>query len=245
MLKRKVQIEFQNFIRSVLEDCEFNSKFGDSPVKFNEPIFGEKSPSFRSFIAPGLLNSTIYFVVVAMTAITMVKEKEEGLWNRMMAAGITPWQILVSHIMTTTVLVAMQTAQILVLSLFILGIECRGSVVLLAAHIFTNGVIGMAFGLLISLVCRNVGEANFLSTGSFYPYILLSGILWPLEGLPWYIYYLSRYLPLTLATESLRDIMEKGWGLSWPSVYAGYLATITWTIFYFACSYALLRFKKS
>ncbi|XP_071441927.1 ABC transporter G family member 20-like [Hetaerina americana] len=245
LLKRKMLTEFEDFFRAVLIDGKYNPKLGRTPLHFHEPVFGKKNPTFSSFLAPGVINSIMYFVVVGMTAITMVKEKEEGLWNRLMVAGVTPWEILVSHAFTNLALIAVQTAELLVVVLVIIGLECKGSVVLMGAHIFLQGVIGMAFGLIVSLVCRNVAEANYLSTGSFYSYLLFCGILWPVEGLPWFLYHLSRYLPLTLASESLRDIMIKGWGLSWPSVYSGYLATISWIFFFFACSYVILKFKKT
>ncbi|XP_046382481.1 ABC transporter G family member 23-like [Ischnura elegans] len=245
LLKRKMMTEFQDFLRGVLVDCQNSPKFAQTPMNFHNPVYGKKNPSYGSFVAPGIINSIMYFSVVGMTAITMVKEKEEGLWNRLMVAGITPWEILLSHAFTNLWLIAVQTAEVLVVCLAIIGLECKGSVLLMGAHVFLHGVIGMAFGLIVSLICRNVAEANYLSTGSFYSYLLLCGIIWPVEGLPWFMGLVSRFLPLTLASASLRDIMVKGWGLAWPSVYCGYLATISWIIFFFACSYVILKFRKS
>ena len=45
----------------------------------------------------------------------------------------------------------------------------------------------MAFGLLVSALCDNEQDAIQLALGSFYPNLLLSGIIWPLEGMPDYL----------------------------------------------------------
>ena len=50
-----------------------------------------------------------------------------------------------------------------------------------------QGICGMAFGLLVSALCDNEQDAIQLALGSFYPNLLLSGIIWPLEGMPQYL----------------------------------------------------------
>jgi ABC-type polysaccharide/polyol phosphate export permease len=47
-----------------------------------------------------------------------------------------------------------------------------------------QGICGMAFGLVVSALCDNEQDAIQLALGSFYPNLLLSGIIWPLEGMP-------------------------------------------------------------
>ena len=79
----------------------------------------------------------------------------------------------------------------------------------------------MSFGFLISSLCDSQAVAMQLSIGSFYPNLLLSGILWPLEGMPSYLRTVAKLLPNTLACQAMRDIMLRGWGVDREEVYLG------------------------
>ena len=84
-----------------------------------------------------------------------------------------------------------------------------------------QGLAGMSFGFLISSLCESQAVAMQLSIGSFYPNLLLSGILWPLEGMPSYLRIVAKLLPNTLACQAMRDIMLRGWGVEREEVYLG------------------------
>ena len=79
----------------------------------------------------------------------------------------------------------------------------------------------MSFGFLISSICDSQAVAMQLSIGSFYPNLLLSGILWPLEGMPPFLRLVAKFLPNSLACQAMRDIMLRGWDISLAQVYLG------------------------
>ena len=66
----------------------------------------------------------------------------------------------------------------------LLQVPARGPMIWVVSLTILQGVCGMAFGLVISALCDNEQDAIQLALGSFYPNLLLSGIIWPLEGMP-------------------------------------------------------------
>lgn len=68
-----------------------------------------------------------------------------------------------------------------------------------------------ATGMLISIFCESHTMANFVSTGAFYPMIVLCGLLWPLEGMPQLLRDFALLLPFTIPTISvcLSRILKK------------------------------------
>jgi ABC-type polysaccharide/polyol phosphate export permease len=69
-------------------------------------------------------------------------------------------------------------------------------------------------------------DAIQLALGSFYPNLLLSGIIWPLEGMPQVLRYLSYVLPQTFACEAMRGILSRGWGMEYMQVRVARCTTI-------------------
>ena len=95
----------------------------------------------------------------------------------------------------------------------------------------------------VSALCDNEQDAIQLALGSFYPNLLLSGIIWPLEGMLPQLRYISYILPQTYACEAMRGMLSRGWGIEWPQVYAGYLVTLFWTVAQLVLSAFILRMR--
>ena len=102
----------------------------------------------------------------------------------------------------------------------------------------------MSFGLVISALVDNEQDAIQLALGSFYPNFLLSGVIWPLEGMPEKLRYFSYFLPQTYACEAMRAVWSRGWDIHWLPVYRGYLVTLAWTVASLVLSTIILKIRR-
>lgn len=75
-------------------------------------------------------------------------------------------------------------------------------------------------------------------------YELFSGVIWPVEGMPTVLRYISQGLPLTMATTSLRSMLTRGWGLDEYNVYMGFVSTIIWIVLFLTISMIVLKVKR-
>ncbi|CAB3383900.1 Hypothetical predicted protein [Cloeon dipterum] len=244
LLKKQILDAYKTFFRELLFDCELNHKYGEIPIQFKPPVYGVEYPSYTMFMAPGVILTIVFFLSTGITCTTMISEVHEGIWDRALVTGITAGEILLSHVLTQLLVLFVQSIECLLLSFFLFGMESNGSILLLTSLTVLQGFCGMCFGFLISIVCENISAANYLSIGSFYPMILLCGIVWPLEGMPTGLRLFSLQLPLTRSTDSMRNIMTKGWGIQEPGVYEGFVATIIWIVALLALCVLGLRIKK-
>jgi len=233
-----------NFTTSLLDGCGHQSGATTGLVDFEEPVYGEKDPSFTEFMAPGIIILIIYFLAVALTGEAFIIERASGLLDRSWIAGVRPSEILASHILVQFCVMLVQTAVTLATILLVFNIPCRGPLEWLAILTMLQGLAGMSFGFLISSLCDSQAVAMQLSIGSFYPNLLLSGILWPLEGMPSYLRTVAKLLPNTLACQAMRDIMLRGWGVDREEVYLGVVSSTIWILIFLTLSWLVVRIKS-
>ncbi|XP_056644234.1 ABC transporter G family member 20 isoform X2 [Diorhabda sublineata] len=244
ILQRDLQLSFQNFTKDIFRDCDYNEQLAEIPISFKEPIYGSNQPSFTDFVAPGVILTIVFFLAVALTSSALIIERMEGLLDRSWVAGVTPGEILFSHVITQFVVMCGQTALVLIFMILVFQVECRGDIITVVFITILQGLCGMCFGFVISAICELERNAIQLALGSFYPTLLLSGVIWPIEGMPTILRYISTFLPLTLATTSLRSMMTRGWSIVEPDVYYGFIATIVWIILFLTISLVVLRAKR-
>lgn len=110
--------------------------------------------------------------------------KFQGLLDRSWVAGVSPGEILFSHVVTQFVVMCGQTALVLIFMILVFEVTCNGDIFGVIVLTLLQGMCGMCFGFVISAICELERNAIQLALGSFYPTLLLSGVIWPIEGMP-------------------------------------------------------------
>ncbi|KAM3959847.1 ABC transporter G family member 23 [Aphomia sociella] len=243
-IKSQLLKAYKEFIKRTMIACGKNEEMAQLPINFNQPIFGEKNAQFQTFMAPGIMMTIIFFLSAVVTSTLMISDRLEGVWERSAVAGVKAKEMLNVHIILQSGVILMQTIEMMVLAFVGYGLHSRGSLLTCGVLLFLQGLSGMCYGFLLSIYCGSYSMSFFVATGSFYPMILLCGILWPLEGMSTGLRYLALTLPFTIPSQSLRDIMEKGFKFTDASVYHGFLVTIAWIVVTLLLCLLRLKYKK-
>nr|CAD7455720.1 unnamed protein product [Timema tahoe] len=244
LLNRDLILSYVNFTRDILSSCNYTPQVAEVPIRFNNPVYGDRIPNFTDFAAPGVILTIIFFLSVALTSGAMLIERNEGMLERSLVSGITGTEILFSHVVTQFVVMCGQTAMVLIFSFVVFNITCRGDITTVSALTVLTGLCGMCFGFVVSCLCDTERTATYLALGSFLPIVMLCGIIWPVEGMHYSLKFISFILPLTKSTESLRTILARGWSISQPTVYFGFVATLIWMAVFLTISILVLKFRK-
>ncbi|XP_045540017.1 ABC transporter G family member 20 [Papilio machaon] len=244
MLARELQFAFMATTEHLAVICGLPERIMSLPVHFNEPIFGLEDPNFTDFAGPGVILTIIFFLAVALTSGSMLAERNEGILERSLVSGITGTEILFSHVLVQMIVMIIQTAMVLILGFLVFGLTINGPVGWVIVLTLITGLCGMTFGFVVSCICDTERTATYLALGSFLPMMLLCGIIWPVEGMHQILQWISYVLPLTKSTESLRSILQRGWTVTVPTVYSGFISTAIWIVVYLTLSILLIKFKK-
>lgn len=244
LLNRDVQFAFFDFIEEMLIACDQNPAVGRVPLRFEQPVYGDRIPNFTDFAAPGVILTIIFFLSVALTSGAMLIERNEGMLERCLVAGVTGIEILFSHVVTQFLIMSFQAMLVLIISYSVFELTMVGALIWVVLLTVLTGLCGMCFGFVVSSACDNERTATYMAMGSFLPIVMLCGIIWPIEGMYPGLRHVALLLPLTKSTECLRSITQRGWSFEQPVVYSGFISTGIWVMIFLTISILLLKFKK-
>jgi ABC-2 type transport system permease protein len=193
------------------------------------------------FIVPGLIGALLMQTTITAMAVSVVREREKGTLEALIVSPIRRWELLLGKIIPNLVVAYGQMTMALIVAHYVFDVPIRGSLTLLyvLAAAFMLGTLGV--GIFLSAVSRTVPQAMQLTFLTFLPSIYLSGLLFPIEGMPLAAQYLSTVIPLTYFLRIVRGIVLKGVGFSyvWPSL----VPLLIFGVVIF--SLAVLKFRKT
>jgi ABC-2 type transport system permease protein len=192
------------------------------------------------FIVPGLIGALLMQTTITAMAVSVVREREKGTLEALIVSPIRRWELLLGKIVPNLLVAYGQMTMALVVAHFVFDVPIRGSLPLLYALslVFMMGTLGI--GIFVSTASRTVPQAMQLAFLTFLPSIYLSGLLFPIEGMPTGAQYLASIIPLTYFLRIVRGIVLKGvgFGYLWPS----FLPLVVFGAVIF--SLAVLKFRK-
>jgi ABC-2 type transport system permease protein len=171
---------------------------------------------------PGLVGMILTMTMVLFTAIALVRERERGNLEMLIATPVSPWELTVGKILPFVGIGLVQTTVVLLLGDVLFEVPLRGSLLdlYLAALVFITA--NLSLGIFISTVTKTQFQAMQMSFFTFLPQILLSGFMFPFAGMPAAAQYVAEVMPLTHFLRLVRGIMLRGADLTelWPSLAA-------------------------
>lgn len=173
------------------------------------------NPDLRSvnFMVPGLLAVVLQMLTMLLTSMSIVRERELGTLEQLVATPIRKTELMLGKILPYVVLGYADITLALLLAAYWFRVPFRGSVVALYALALLFYMATLGQGVLISTVSRTQRQAMQGSFFAFLPTILLSGFMFPREGMPLVIQWIGYVLPLTYFLIIVRGIILKGIGI--------------------------------
>lgn len=200
------------------------------------------NPERRSavYIVPGLVGVILTMTMMLFTAVAIVRERERGNMELLITTPVTRAELMVGKILPYILIGLIQASLILGLGVLLFDLPVRGSLiqVYLAALCFIGA--NLSLGLLISTLVVSQFQAMQMTMFIFLPSILLSGFMFPYDGMPAVAQWLAELLPLTHFLRLIRGIVLRGVSLNelMPEMYAMLAFTaIVMTL-------AITRFRK-
>ncbi|MGA7459852.1 MAG: ABC transporter permease [Candidatus Korobacteraceae bacterium] len=178
-------------------------------------------------VVPGLMGVILTLTMVMMTGLAITRERERGTMENLLAMPATPLEVMTGKLVPYVGIGLLQASIILLAARYVFHVPFFGSLgaIYLAALLFIAA--NLTVGITFSSLAQNQLQAVQLAIFYFLPNILLSGFMFPFQGMPKWAQVIGNLLPLTYFNRLIRGIMLKGnaWADSWPSVWPMLLFT--------------------
>ncbi|WP_105201660.1 ABC transporter permease [Pseudoalteromonas sp. T1lg10] len=167
------------------------------------------NPSRRTAvnIVPGLLAIILSMTMVLFTSIAIVRERERGNLELLINTPVRPLELMIAKIVPYIFVGLIQVVIVLGLGHFLFDVPINGKPleILLSSLLFISA--SLTLGLLISTFAKNQLQAMQMTLFVLLPSILLSGFMFPYEGMPVAAQWLAETLPATHFIRMIRALV--------------------------------------
>lgn len=173
-------------------------------------LYNPQMKSVYNFV-PGVMGLILMLICAMMTSVSIVREKEMGTMEVLLVSPVRPIFIILSKAVPYFVLSFVNLTTILLLSVYVLHVPVAGSLPWLVAVSLLFIFVSLSLGLLISTLTQTQ-VAAMLASGLvlMMPTMLLSGMIFPVESMPWVLQGISAAIPARWYIQAVRKLMIQG-----------------------------------
>ncbi len=176
-------------------------------------LYNPQMESAYNFV-PGVMGIVLMLICAMMTSVAIVREKESGTMEVLLASPLKPLQIILSKATPYFVLSVINIVTILLLAVFLMDVPIRGSLFWLAVVSALFVLVALALGLMISALVSSQMAALLLSgIGLMMPTLIFSGLIFPIESMPAVLRWIPDFIPARWYISAVRKIMIEGVGV--------------------------------
>ena len=207
----------------------------------NRMWFNDANSSIWYFI-PGLIVLIITIVGVFLTSLVMAREWERGTLESLFISPVKPLEILLSKMIPYFCIAMIGLAFCLIAARFLFKVPIHGSLtlIILSSMLYLLATLGM--GLTISSITKNQFLASQIAlVVSFLPAMMLTGFLFDLRSVPFFIRSVGQILPATYYLQLLKSLFLAG--NNWNLIFKNCFILFAYAVFF--VSAALKVTKKT
>ena len=207
----------------------------------NRMWFNDANSSIWYFI-PGLIVLIITIVGVFLTSLVMAREWERGTLESLFISPVKPLEILLSKMIPYFCIAIIGLAFCLIAARFLFKVPIHGSLtlIILSSMLYLLATLGM--GLTISSITKNQFLASQIAlVVSFLPAMMLTGFLFDLRSVPFFIRSVGQILPATYYLQLLKSLFLAG--NNWNLIFKNCFILFAYAVFF--VSAALKVTKKT
>ena len=183
-------------------------------------------------VVPGLIGVVAMISMLLLGALTLVRERERGSWETLLATPVDAMDALVGKLSPYLIIGIGQAVLVIYIARLLFELPLTGDLwaLLLVVPLYAAAhlILGFAFSALAGSQMQAVQGAVFF----YLPSMILSGFLFPFQGMPAWAQAIGEALPLTHFIRATRGVFLRGEGMAvvlpemWPVAVFALIAAV-------------------
>ena len=170
------------------------------------------NPERRSQVntVPGLIGIILTMTMTMFTAVAIVRERERGNLELLITTPVRSSELMLAKILPYILFGLIQVSLVLLLGKLLFAIPLRGSLMDVYWVSLLFIVANLSMGLVLSTLAQTQFQAMQMTFFILLPSILLSGFMFPFDGMPRVAQWIAEVLPMTHFMRLIRGVVLRG-----------------------------------
>ncbi|HFA50730.1 MAG TPA: ABC transporter permease [Bacteroidetes bacterium] len=169
---------------------------------------------YKTFMVPGILGELVTILIMVLSAMNVVREREVGTIEQINVTPIRRWQFILGKMLPFLFIGLTLLAVGLTAGKLIFDIPTEGSLWVVFAFCLLNLSVVLGMGLLISNLVDTQQQAMLIAFFFIIVFVLMSGLFTPIESMPEWAQYLAVPNPIAHFVSVMRQVLLKGSGFA-------------------------------
>lgn len=173
---------------------------------------------YIDFLVPGIVAMMIMSSNLNGVAGQIASWRERGVLRRMQSTTLKARTFIAAQITARLLLNGSQALIVLLIGSLVFGTKVSGSWLLLLFYVVLGTLVFMSIGFIIAGLAKTPESAGPIAGLISFPLLFLGNVFFPVRNMPELLQPVVKALPITHLSETLREVMNVGSGMSalWP-----------------------------
>lgn len=197
-----------NMDTNIDTDIDSEIDMDEDPITV-EYIYGDESNTFFEILNPILVSFFVFFFVFLIAGMSMLKERSSGTLEKLLSTPIRKSEIVFGYLFGYGIFAILQTAIIILYSVYILDMEIAGSISNMFIINILLSFVALGLGLLLSTFVSSEFQMIQFIPLVIIPQIFFSGML-NVDTMESWLQWIAPIMPLYYAGNAMIDVVLKG-----------------------------------
>ena len=186
------------------------SPYNDRPPQMELRIY--YNPERRSQVntVPGLIGIILTMTMTLFTAVAIVRERERGNLELLITTPVRSSELMLAKILPYVLFGLIQVSLVMLLGKLLFNIPLRGALLDVYWVSLLFIIANLSMGLVMSTLAQTQFQAMQMTFFILLPSILMSGFMFPFDGMPRVAQWIAEVLPMTHFMRLIRGVILRG-----------------------------------